>query len=656
MKSSLPWLMAKKLYAAKSVELDKSKLTDVEQKIFDILLNVVKERAPSTTLRVAGGWVRDKLLGIDSKDIDIAIDNMSGEKFANLVHDWMKENGFETRSVGVIEANPDQSKHLETATTFILGLPIDFVNLRTETYADSRIPTVEAGTPEEDAYRRDLTINALFYNINTGEVEDLTGRGIEDLKNGVIRTPLDPHTTFKDDPLRILRAIRFATRYGFKLSPELIEAAKDPEIQSALGSKVSRERVGSELKGMLKTKNPAEALRIIKDLGLRDVVFRTPEGLSPWDMDQRNPHHELLLWDHLVKVVDTMNQLISKKDMEADDRIILLLAALVHDIGKLDPSIQGEKELEGQMVATYHGHEESSQRIAEHLLRELKLSNKEIEGVINMIAPAGRAEQLTRMDKEPSRKALAKLVRMIGDKWEHAVWLAMADDASKRKEGIETDKFVPYEQLIGKIKNMDLSQAHNIKPILNGKEVMQVLKVSPGPKIGEIMSSLMDWQLDNPEATKEDAVRWLMASFGTKTAFPLALNFRKVAGGQLEFDGSYVYYPVVKPDYELPPGLKEKEEHHITIISPEEVPYIAKLARKHPRDLFAELYLDGEPEYLGLGKASDDEDEVYFVVVRWPEAQELRRAFGLPKKDFHITMGFREKDIHGVPKDETTLI
>lgn len=112
------------------------------------------------------------------------------------------------------------------------SLWVDLVNLRKEEYAeDSRIPVMEFGTPEEDALRRDLTINALFYNINEDKVEDFTKMGIEDLKNGFIRTPLEPYTTFKDDPLRILRVFRFASRYSFKCDPEIIECVKNPEIQ-----------------------------------------------------------------------------------------------------------------------------------------------------------------------------------------------------------------------------------------------------------------------------------------------------------------------------------------------------------------------------------------------------------------------------------------
>lgn len=208
-------------------------LNETEEKLFSELLESSKMAGLSqTTLRCAGGWVRDKLMGRESLDIDIALDNMLGKEFADTVNQYLESHGQKTHSVAVIMSNPDQSKHLETARMKIRGLWIDLVNLRSEEYAqNSRIPTMTFGTPEQDAFRRDFTINSLFYNINTGTVEDFTGRGIEDMKLGIIRTPLPAKETFIDDPLRVLRAIRFASRFGFSLDESLVEAARDTTVR-----------------------------------------------------------------------------------------------------------------------------------------------------------------------------------------------------------------------------------------------------------------------------------------------------------------------------------------------------------------------------------------------------------------------------------------
>lgn len=172
-------------------------------------------------------------MGIESDDIDIALDDMYGQEFAKLISEHLnKEENSDKKRYGVIKANSDKSKHLETATIRVGDVFIDLVNLRSETYSeDSRVPEIEIGTPEQDAFRRDLTINSMFYNINTGKVEDYTGKGLIDLKKRVLRTPLDPLQTFLDDPLRLLRTVRFANRFGFEIAPEIAEAAKNAKVR-----------------------------------------------------------------------------------------------------------------------------------------------------------------------------------------------------------------------------------------------------------------------------------------------------------------------------------------------------------------------------------------------------------------------------------------
>lgn len=221
-----------------------------------------------------------QLLGKDSFDIDIALDDTLGREFAEHVNRFLESKGQTARGVGVIRSNPEQSKHLETATMMVHGQWIDLVNLRAESYADegSRIPSqIEFGTAKQDALRRDLTINSLFYNINAKTVEDFTGQGLEDLKNGIIRTPLPPMQTFLDDPLRVLRSVRFAARFGFAVSQDLLSAASTDEVRVALGSKVSRERVGKEVELMLKGRDPLFAVELLHTLGLFDTVFTLPQ-------------------------------------------------------------------------------------------------------------------------------------------------------------------------------------------------------------------------------------------------------------------------------------------------------------------------------------------------------------------------------------------
>jgi tRNA nucleotidyltransferase (CCA-adding enzyme) len=265
-------------------------------------------------LRVAGGWVRDKVLGLpQANDVDITTDVLSGVEFATLVQQHYHQDhharpGDMTCSsrIGIIAANPDQSKHLETATMRfhfdtthqpqqeedpshlpdddgnneqeVTVLDVDFCQLRSqEVYeADSRIPTVTIGTAWEDAQRRDFTMNALFWNVRTRQVEDWTRRGLLDLLHTkTLETPLAPLVTLLEDPLRALRAVRFAVRFGMTLDPALQLAIQQPDLHVALERKISRERVGKELEGMLTGKDakPVQALELLIDLELAASVF-----------------------------------------------------------------------------------------------------------------------------------------------------------------------------------------------------------------------------------------------------------------------------------------------------------------------------------------------------------------------------------------------
>jgi tRNA nucleotidyltransferase/poly(A) polymerase len=270
-----------KMAQASGQTLPTLELTPIEITLISLLLDVadyIRERkiaegandadTQRTVLRFTGGWVRDKLLGVGSHDIDVGINNMTGYQFGLLLKDYLdipenlekyKKNHLNGElkeaivSLHKIDANPEKSKHLETVTTKIFGLDIDLVNLRKETYSeDSRNPQMEFGTAEEDAMRRDATINAMFYNLNESKVEDLTGRGFEDMKNRIIRTPMEPYQTFKDDPLRVLRLIRFASRLGYRIGEDTETAMKNKDISEALKLKISRERVGTEMEKMLK--------------------------------------------------------------------------------------------------------------------------------------------------------------------------------------------------------------------------------------------------------------------------------------------------------------------------------------------------------------------------------------------------------------------
>ncbi|KAF5977011.1 tRNA nucleotidyltransferase [Fusarium coicis] len=225
---------------------------------------------------------------------------MTGVQFGNLLTKFLKqdEGSYRQRALGlgidfnefngfhITKNNLDKSKNLETAVGRIFGLDdLDLVNLRKEVYDDDcRTPETEFGTAEEDAFRRDVTANALFFDLQNRKVADFTRRGLDDLYAGIMRTPLAPRQTFLDDPLRVLRLIRIGSRLGFPLDSEALSCIREHEIHVALDEKVSRERVGIEVFKTMKNRNPELCFSLIHKVNLYGTVFLT----------LRSPLHEPL--------------------------------------------------------------------------------------------------------------------------------------------------------------------------------------------------------------------------------------------------------------------------------------------------------------------------------------------------------------------------
>ncbi|KAL5585098.1 hypothetical protein FOVSG1_014487 [Fusarium oxysporum f. sp. vasinfectum] len=228
-------------------------LLPAKELLRDLLLECRQQLAtPELEVWITGGWVRDRLMGIHCSDLDIALSTMSGVQFGNLLTEFLEQNeasyqqraldlGIEFRKFNGFHStkkNLDKSKKLETAVGRIFGLDLDLVNLRKEVYDDDcRTPEMEFNTAEEDAFRRDATANALFFDLQNRKVADFTRRGLDDLYAGIMRTPLEPRQTFLDDPLRVLRLIRIGSKLGFTLDPEALSCIKEHEIHVALDEK-----------------------------------------------------------------------------------------------------------------------------------------------------------------------------------------------------------------------------------------------------------------------------------------------------------------------------------------------------------------------------------------------------------------------------------
>lgn len=498
-------------------------LTDKEGKIFGRLLDVIRHFQLETQLRVAGGWVRDKLLGKDCYDIDIALDNMLGREFCDKVNEYLLYAGEEEQGVGVIQSNPDQSKHLETARMRIYDTWIDFVNLRSETYVEnSRIPTMEFGTAVEDAYRRDLTINSLFYNINTNSVEDLTGRGVQDLKAGYIVTPLPPKETFLDDPLRVLRAIRFGARFNFVLDEELKKAASDIEVRAAIADKISRERIGHEIDLMVSGNHPHKAMKYVSDLQLFSAVFTFPENPQP-----SVPEGCDSLCVSYMDAAWKLMQLIGYSKFSDEQQRLYLYGAFFLPVRSMV-----YKDKKSKMIpVTSHIFRNSLKLKASYADTVSKL-HTEFDKFISLISflEKNGNSQLVDSDLEDEyldiplasrgRVLSGLLLSKLKDYWRVALLLSTlvypqanhADDFQNLNFDLDRarDTFLRVENVITEL---GLDNIWNAKPLLDGKAIMGALKLDKGgPKITEWQLRVRKWQLAHPDGTAEECLDWVEQS------------------------------------------------------------------------------------------------------------------------------------------------
>ncbi|KAL1911318.1 CCA tRNA nucleotidyltransferase, mitochondrial [Sporothrix stenoceras] len=529
-------------------------LTDQELRLKNFLLDVAatvdKDATDKGTeplvLRWAGGWVRDKLLGIESHDIDTAINSMTGFNFAQQIKTFCDDpvnigrHGMKERDLGNVHkvaANPDKSKHLETAMVRIFGMDIDFVNLRKETYtADSRNPQMEFGTAEEDAMRRDATVNALFYNLTTGLVEDFTG-GLQDMADKRIQTPLEPLQTFTDDPLRVLRLVRFASRLQFTIDPAVEAVMADQQVLGALRQKISRERVGVEIEKMLKGQHPRDALALIDRLGLYNAIFTnvvgeqqdataTATAATPTEVP------DLAGWPAVYEVLHTLAETKTPGSIydtlvhtEEAEYLAWVIAAIVpwgqvappptpppppppvltKGKNKGKPGNVSTKPPPPPIVATLRDGIRATNKFCDVVnggyrhrdeilvLKQIVLDRKEPE--MNERDRFGMA--IRNWDNHGSNWRLQVLYALL---WE--VLVLAESTAPNRPAQEQIDSLLRgWQTFLEQIETLDLYDAPHIKRLLDGKQVAAALGIRPGPWMTTAMDICMAWQLRNPEET-----------------------------------------------------------------------------------------------------------------------------------------------------------
>lgn len=538
------------------------------------------------TAVVAGGWVRDNLLGKQSKDIDISVDSMDAEEFAR----WLKEiadQNYGSNQNFVSEAintapRTDQDKNIAVVFMRINQQDVDLLSMRVEYYEPnnrnpftvgyeqlveiaqnegiprylkvkrpdlleklSSLPPADRNDPLRvlaiaDTYRRDLTFNALFYNLTTQQVEDKTGRGIDDLGTMNLSTPLEPSDTFRDDPLRVLRVLRFQSRYpNSTIEPEVLKAMAAPEVQHQIvrrlygdsTSGIVPERTSEELRKLFMGEQPEAALRTMYEVGLLQKMLLLPQEYNPLEMDQRNKHHALTVIEHTLAVVKNVNNLSKEFGFDNKQRMMMNFTSLFHDLGKLDPRSHKNKD-DGSRG--YSGdpnnpnavsHQQASQDQWHIFADALKFSDEEkstiSELVLNHMNPHAHVED----NAQPTDRQLRRYLRK-NPSWVFQYVHAMADSMSKGPDPNQAAAD-PYRANLERLRALAptadaFGNSAPVIELLKGQEIIQIVGLPPNPPRGMqgyievVKEAIREAQDQNPDMQQPDAIRIVqdLANFG----------------------------------------------------------------------------------------------------------------------------------------------
>lgn len=460
--------------------------------IFEVVRKAADEMGLSAY--AVGGYVRDLILQRECKDIDFVCVG-SGIELAKKVSKHLGK-----------EAKSSFFKNFGTAAIHFQGYEYEFVGARKESYrAESRNPIVEDGTLEDDQNRRDFTINAMAISLNEGDFGDLIDpfNGMEDLRNMALRTPLEPGVTFSDDPLRMMRAIRFATQLHFDIEPDTFQGIVDHVERISI---ISQERISDELNKIILADKPSYGFQLLFHSGLLKLIF--PEMAKLQGVEKINGKGHKDNFYHTLQVLDNIT--------EMTDDLWLRWAAILHDIAK--PATQRFNQKVGW---TFHGHEDLGAKWVPKIFKRMKLPMDERMKYVQKLVRL-HLRPIALVNDKVTDSAVRRMVFEAGEDVNDLMTLCKADVTSKNPERVKKYQanFINVEKKIKEVEERD--RVMNFNPPISGEKIIQVFDIEPSKIVGDIKLEIKEAILDGKIKNDESEAYELMLRIGDR----LGLNHR----------------------------------------------------------------------------------------------------------------------------------
>lgn len=466
--------------------LDRQQLIHLlrEKPVFELIGQVADEQL--VECYVVGGYVRDLFLERPSKDIDVVCVG-SGIELAKAVAKRLGRG-----------AHVSVFKNFGTAQVKSGAIELEFVGARRESYShDSRKPIVEDGTLEDDQQRRDFTINAMAICLNADRFGELVDPfdGVWDLQDRLIATPLDPDITFSDDPLRMMRCIRFATQLNFEIEPETFEALERNRERIKI---ISGERIIDELQKIMASDSPARGFELLFQCGLLELIF--PELYALHGVETVNGRaHKDNFWHTLEVLTNVVRSLRADDTERLDNGLWLRWAALLHDIGK-----PKSKRWDAQLGWTFHNHNYLGEKMVPQIFRRMKLPMDERMKYVQKLVSL-HMRPIAIADDEVTDSAVRRLLFEAGDDIDDLMLLCEADITSKNEERKQRflDNFKLVRQKLVDLEERD--RIRNFQPPVSGEEIMERFHLPPCREVGTLKSAVKDAILDGLIPNDHDA-------------------------------------------------------------------------------------------------------------------------------------------------------